>query len=111
GLDRGVKGRVRGRGVQLLFGAAAEVELDSVEPPRRERVHVPLVVAAAALSRAAAAVAPGVGVDARQQPGGVQRAGQPGETLRPLAMADADLAACAARALPPADIEPHVAIP
>ena len=97
-------------GFEAQCRAAAEVDLDRVDAPRGERVDVLLVVAVAALPGAAAAVAPGVGVEAEAQAGGVERAREPGDPVGPLGVADGDRPGGVARALPPADVEPHVAV-
>ena len=110
GLDRRVKFRVRGGRVQAIFDAAAEVDLDRVKAPRGERVDVLLVVAIAALPRAAAAVRPGIGVQTDAKPRRVQRARQPRQAMRPLPGADRDFPVGRARPVPPADVEPHVAV-
>ena len=108
--DRLVEGLVGARRFQALAHAAAEIDLDRVKAPRRERVDVLLVVPVAALRGSAAAFGARVGVEADLQAGGVQCARQPPHSVRPLRGADRDLTGRVARSRPPADVEPHVAI-
>ena len=71
-LDRLVDRRIGRLGLQVQAHAAAEVDLDCVEAPGRERVDVLLVVAIAALVSPAAAFSARVGVQADTKAGGVE---------------------------------------
>jgi hypothetical protein len=95
-----MEGGVGCGGVQVVFSAAAEVDLDRVEAPRRERVDVLLVVAVAALARSPAPMQSRIGVEADQQTGRMQRPDEPREAVRPLGAADVDLAVWLAGPLP-----------
>ena len=99
--------RLPGRGP---FRPATEVDLDRIESPGGEAVDVLLVVAEAALAGAAASVGAGVCVETHQETGSVQRPRQPWQAVGPLGRADTDFAVGLTAPMPPADVQPDVAV-
>ena len=97
-------GRLR---IEALLAGAAEVDLDRVEPPRREAVGVLLVVAERADALVVTAAPAGIGVDPGQQPVPVQPGRQPRQSVRPLVAVDDQLSAAVSLAARPAEVEPH----